>query len=146
MQTLSDRDQINNTIQKLFLYLGEKEWTKLQDEVFTDLLELDLSSFGNEPEPRSSKSFCDELEYRFRELDSVSYTLGPVVIEQEQDEAEVLMTAETTQYKESKKKENLRKYYGKYKLKLQRTDMVWRVSRFLFEIKFVSGNPGLNQK
>jgi hypothetical protein len=46
MVKLSTREEIVETVNKLFVYADNLEWTKLQAEVFTHEVDFDMSSVG----------------------------------------------------------------------------------------------------
>ena len=48
MQSFSDREEIVETINKLFVYTDYQRWDDLQKEVFTEEVLFDMSSLGCE--------------------------------------------------------------------------------------------------
>ena len=48
MSTHSIREEIIETVNKLFVYTDNREWKKLQGEVFTNEVDFDMSSIGGD--------------------------------------------------------------------------------------------------
>jgi len=58
MVTHSIREEIVETVNKLFVYTDSQEWEKLQNEVFTHEVDFDMSSIGGEKKEMTSKVIC----------------------------------------------------------------------------------------
>ena len=140
----TEREQIVETVNKLFVYTDNQQWRKLQDEVFTSQIELNMVSMGApKPERVTSREICYRWEKAFEELDAVHHQAGNYIIEITGDEAKVMAYSIASHYKESAKKEKTREYVGSYDLHLTRSYGDWRIDKFKFNLKYSRGNLAL---
>jgi hypothetical protein len=140
----TEREQIVETVNKLFVYTDTQEWIKLQDQVFTSNIELDMVSMGAErPERLSSREICYRWEKAFEALDAVHHQAGNYIVEIDGDQANVLAYSIASHYKESANKEKTREYVGSYDLHLVKTFGGWRIDKFKFNLKYSAGNLAL---
>ena len=138
------REQIVETVNKLFIYTDNQEWTKLQEEVFTSTIELDMISMGAEKaENVSSREICYRWEKAFEELDAIHHQAGNYLVTISGDEAEVYAYSIASHYKEAAKKGKTREFVGSYELHLNKTHDGWRIDKFKYKLKYSTGNMAL---
>ena len=138
---ITEREQIIETVNKLFIYTDNQEWRKLQDEVFTSEIQLDMVSMGAPRSERvSSREICYRWEKAFEELDAVHHQAGNYIVKISGEEAEVFAYSIASHYKESAKKEKTREYVGSYDLHLEKGLGGWRINNFKFNLKYSTGN------
>jgi hypothetical protein len=139
------REQIVETVNKLFVYTDNQEWTKLQEQVFTDRVELDMVSMGaKKPELVSSREICYRWEKAFKELDAVHHQAGNYIVETDGSQSVVLAHAIAIHYRAAAtKKEQTREYVGSYELHLLNLPHGWRIDKFKFKLKYSKGNLSL---
>ena len=141
---LTLREQIVETVNKLFVYTDNREWIKLQDQVFTASVEVNMVSMGAKaPEQVSSREICHRWEKSFEELDAVHHQAGNYIVDIDGDEANVYAYSIATHYKESAKKEKIREFVGSYDLHIIKTAVGWRIDRFKYDLKYNTGNMTL---
>ena len=144
MSEFTAREQIVETVNKLFVYTDEREWDKLQNEVFDSNIWLDMTSLGGSAEQMSAKAICDMWEAGFKELNSVNHLAGNYLVTMEgEDAAQVYAYATATHYKASAKYGTTREFVGTYDLKLIRNQHGWRINSFTYKLKYITGNPSL---
>ena len=137
----TEREQIIETVNKLFVYTDNQEWTKLQKEVFMANIELDMISMGAEkPEQVSSREICYRWEQAFEELDAIHHQAGNYLVKIIGDQAEVYAYSIATHFKESAKKGKTREYVGSYDIHLSKLSEGWRVDKFKYNLKYSTGN------
>ena len=137
----TEREQIVETVNKLFVYTDNQEWRKLQEEVFTSDILLDMMSMGAQgPERVTAREICYRWEKAFEELDAVHHQAGNYLVKINGEEAEVFAYSITSHYKESARKEKTRKYVGSYDLHLVKGLVGWRIDKFKFNLKYSRGN------
>ena len=144
MSTLTIREQIIETVHRLFIYTDSREWNKLQDEVFTESVLFDMSSLGNEARVTSAKSICETWESGFAGLTAVNHLAGNMLVSVKNEQAEVFAYATATHYKSSATMGKTREFIGTYDLHLIQTDKGWRIDKFKYNLKFMNGNLELN--
>lgn len=140
----TEREQIIETVNKLFVYTDNQEWTKLQEEVFTANIELDMVSMGAEkPEHVSSREICNRWEKAFEDLDAIHHQASNHIVTIDGDKAELYVYCISSHYKESaksSKKGKTREYVGTYDIHLLNSASGWRIDKFKFNLKYSTGN------
>jgi hypothetical protein len=135
------REQIIETVSKLFLYTDNQEWRKLQDEVFTSEIEFDMTSLGAEKiEHVQAREICYRWEKAFEELDAVHHQAGTYVVDIVGNEAQVSAYSIASHYRAAAKKGQTREYVGRYDLHLVRNQGRWRIDRFRYNLRYSTGN------
>jgi hypothetical protein len=137
----TEREQIVETVSKLFVFTDEQKWRKLQEEVFTSEIQLDMVSMGAPGTERvSARKICYRWEKAFEELDAVHHQAGNYIVEINGEEAEVSAYSIATHYKESARKGTTREYVGSYDLHMVKRPDGWRIDKFKFNLKYSTGN------
>jgi len=140
----TEREQIVETVNKLFIYTDNQEWTKLQEEVFTSTIELDMLSMGAEKaENVSSREICYRWEKAFEELDAIHHQAGNYLVTISGDHAEVYAYSIASHYKEAPKKGKTREFVGSYDLHLSKIHGRWKIDKFKYNLKYSTGNMAL---
>lgn len=138
------REEIIETVNKLFVYTDDQEWDKLQEEVFTKEVFLDMSSLGLEAANTTSKEICNNWKQGFSELDAVNHLAGNHLVNiLSDDTAEVFAYATATHYKASAKNGKTREFVGSYNFNVVKTNNGWRISKFKYNLKYINGNTEL---
>ena len=141
---LTEREQIVETVNKLFVYTDNQEWIKLQEEVFTANLELDMVSMGAEkPENTTSREICYRWEKAFAELDFIHHQAGNYIVTIHGYEATVYAYSIASHYREAAKKGKTREFIGSYDLHLIKNQSGWRIDKFKYNLKYSTGNMTL---
>lgn len=140
----STREQIVEIVNKLFVYTDNQEWLKLQEQVFTADIVLDMISMGAQKEETvSAREICSRWEKAFEKLDAVHHQAGNFILDIKEGEAEVIAYSIASHYKESAKKEKTREFVGSYNLHLVRNHAGWRIDKFKYNLKYSKGNMTL---
>ena len=140
MNHFTEREQIIEIINKLFIYTDYREWSKLQEEVLTGYIYFDMSSLGNEASERTAKSICESWDEGFKGLDAVNHLAGNFLITINDDQADVFAYATATHFKNSATKGKTREFVGSYDLHLVNTSVGWRIDKFRYNLKYMNGN------
>ncbi|MCG8309521.1 MAG: nuclear transport factor 2 family protein [Cytophagales bacterium] len=140
----TEREQIAETVSKLFVFTDNQEWIKLREEVFTSDIELDMVSMGAEkPEIVSSREICYRWEKAFAELDAIHHQAGNYLVNVRDNQAEVYAYSIASHYKEAARKGKTREFVGSYDLHLMKTTAGWRIDKFKYNLKYSTGNMTL---
>ena len=140
MVTHSVREEIVETVNKLFVYTDSQEWEKLQNEVFTHEVDFDMSSIGAEKKEMTSKAICGIWENGFKEIDSVNHLAGNYIISIQDATATVFAYATATHYKKSASQGKTREFVGTYDIGLLKQGIGWRINKFKYTLKYSAGN------
>src|SRR5687767_8301381 len=98
METFSNREQIVEVINKLFVYTDFQQWDKLQSEVFTGQVFFDMTSLGGEQMKTTSEHICRIWREGFTGIDAVNHLAGNYLIEITGDTADAFAYATATHY------------------------------------------------
>ncbi len=138
---MTTREEIIETVNKLFIYTDSQNWEALQNEVFTEEVFLDMTSLGGNASDMTSKEICDMWKEGFKDLDAVNHLAGNYLVEKIFDsEAKVFAYATATHFKESALNGKTRDFVGTYDFKLRKTNAGWRLYSFVYNLKYADGN------
>ncbi len=140
MVTHSVREEIVEIVNKLFVYTDNREWEKLQYEVFTHEVYFDMRSMGGVKEELTSKEICEQWENGFRDIDFVNHLAGNYLVDIHDATATVLAYATATHYKKSATNGQTREFVGTYDLGLMKQSLGWRIYKFKYNLKYSTGN------
>ena len=143
MVTHSIREEIVETVNKLFVYTDSQEWEKLQNEVFTHEVDFDMSSIGGEKKELISKAICELWESGFKDIDSVNHLAGNYIVSIQDATATVFAYATATHYKKSASQGKTREFVGTYDIGLIKQSIGWRINKFKYSLKYTTGNMEL---
>jgi hypothetical protein len=144
METHSIKDEIVEIVNKLFVFADNREWEKLQNEVFTQEVEFDMSSLGGEKKELTSKAICELWENGFKDIDSVNHLAGNYIVNVQDTTATVFAYATATHYKKSATNGTTREFVGTYDIGLSKQYIGWRLNKFKYNLKYATGNVDLS--
>lgn len=141
---VSDKIELTELANKLFMYCDARQWQHLLDEVFTPDIWFDMSSAGgNKPQNIKAGDVCKMWADGFAGLDAVHHQGGHYLINIAGDKADIFAYAVATHYKKSAAKGTTRSFVGSYDLKAEVTAKGWRLSQFKYNLKYIGGNISL---
>jgi hypothetical protein len=144
MQIFTTREQIIETVNRLFVYTDNREWQKLQTEVFTPTVHFDMSSLGaGAPKDLTAQEICAMWESGFAGIDAVHHHSGNFLVTVNGGAATVFCYATASHYKAAASQGHTRVFVGSYDLGLQQTASGWRINSFRYNVKYTSGNMEL---
>ena len=140
-QEVSDKIELTELANKLFMYTDAQQWKRLLSEVFCHEVWFDMGN--GEPKNLHAAEICEMWRQGFLGLDAVHHQAGHYLVTIEKDSADIYGYAIATHYKKAATKGNTRTYTGSYDLKAARTDKGWRLSQFKYNLKYIDGNASL---
>jgi hypothetical protein len=140
---MTEREQIIETVNKLFIYTDYQEWDKLQSEVLTESVYLDMSSMGADAAELSAKEICEAWREGFSGLDAVNHLAGNYLVNLDGDRARVFAYATATHYRADAKQGQTRDFVGSYNFELLKDSGSWKISVFKYNLKYTAGNLDL---
>lgn len=144
IELLSDKIELTELANKLYMYCDLQEWQKMLDEVFAEKINFDISNAGGgEPAVMYAKDVCELWRKGFIGLDAVHHQAGHYLITVNKDNADIYAYAVATHFKKEAKKGNTRTFVGNYELKAIRTDNGWRLTQFKYNLKYLDGNTAM---
>lgn len=143
-KAVSDKIELYELANKLFMYVDAQQWDKVLSEVFTEQIWFDMQSAGGgEPKNLSAKDICAMWKEGFSGLDAVHHQGGQYLIDINSTEASIFGYAVAFHYKQSAKNGNTRTFVGSYDLKAAKTNNGWRLNQFKYNLKYIDGNSTL---
>jgi hypothetical protein len=144
-KSISDKLELTELVNKLFMYTDSHAWNKLQEEVFNEMVWFDMSSAGGSaPSNISAQTICEMWEKGFSDIDSVHHQAGHYLVNVNNDLADIYAYCVATHYKNSATNGNTRTFTGSYEIEAIRTSNGWRLSSFKYILKFLDGNIQLD--
>lgn len=141
MEKVTEKFELTQLANKLFMYTDAQDWNRLLSEVFTEMVWFDVSSVGGgDPKKLPAKEIREIWKQGFDGLDGVHHQAGHYLIRFERIEAIIFGYAVAYHYKESATKGKTRSFIGSYDLKAIQTERGWRLSQFKYNLKFIDGN------
>jgi hypothetical protein len=144
MSNFTTREQLIEVVNKLFVYTDYREWQKLQDEVFANLVLFDMSSLGaGEAAEKTAAEICDMWDTGFQGIDAIHHQSGNFMVTVTEDSATVFCYAIASHFKAAATQGNTREFVGSYDIGLTSTEKGWRINAFKYTVKYTSGNASL---
>jgi len=140
----STREEIIETVNKLFNYTDARNWQGLLNEVFTKEVWFDMSSMGGgEPAHLNAEAICRTWEEGLQGINAIHHQGGNYIVTISETMADVFCYAIAIHYKKDAVNGHTREFVGSYELTLQHTDKGWLINRFRYLVKFITGNTDL---
>ena len=138
---ISDKLELTELANKLFMYTDARQWNLLESEVFIETIEFDMQSSSGQPAAQmQATEVCNLWKNGFEGIDAVHHQGGHYLVKVEHDKADIYAYAVATHYKKEAKEGNTRSFTGSYDLKAIKTTHGWRLSHFKYNLKFSDGN------
>jgi hypothetical protein len=142
---ISDKIEITEVINRLFVYTDNRQWESLKSSVFTSMVNLDMTSMGAEGPVRiSAEAICRMWDEGFRDLDAIHHQAGNYLIDVRKDEATAVAYSIASHYKASSENGKTRIFVGNYDLHLIRLASGWRIDELIYHLKYTEGNLSLD--
>src|SRR5215213_3991919 len=141
---LTEKIELQELANKLFMYTDAQDWNKILSEVFTETVWFDMKSAGGgEPKEIPAKEICEMWRKGFEDLDAVHHQAGHYLIDIKGNAAALFGYAMASHFKEKAKKGKTRMFVGSYDLKAIKTGNGWKLNGFKYNLKYIDGNISL---
>ena len=145
LDLLVAKDQIIDTLSKLFVSTDDREWETVQS-CFTDEFELDMTSLaGGEPVRMTPSAITALWEENLRPIEALHHQVGNYQVEPSGNEATVSCYGIATHYRKTESGNNTRTFVGTYDFHLIKHGNRWRIDLFRFNLKYLDGNLELEK-
>ena len=143
LECLWENDKIIETINNLFVYTDNRDWENVK-KCFTDNVYFDMTSTGAEKaEVIKSAQITDVWKEGLKSLQSIHHQAGNYKVEVNENSANAFCYGMAIHYLKTKSGNNSRTFVGSYNFHLTRIDSQWLIDSFRFNLKFIDGNPDL---
>jgi hypothetical protein len=140
---LLEKDKIIETITNLFVFTDNRDWENVK-KCFTDNVFFDMTSTGAEKaEILMPSQITEAWNKGLIPLEAIHHQAGNYKIEVEENTANAFCYGIALHYRKTKSGKNTRTFVGSYNLHLTKIEMHWLIDSFRYNLKFIDGNPDL---
>jgi len=145
LQDLIAKDEIVDTINRLFIGTDSRNWAMVRDAL-APRLHVDMTSLaGGQPAEMAGADLAAAWETGLKPIQAVHHQAGNYRVNVQSDEAEAFCYGTATHYRPTKSGRNVRTFVGSYDFRLARLEGRWRITSFRFNLKYVDGNLELEK-
>lgn len=145
IRTFTETQSVSRTIYDLFIGTDEGDWSKVASCFATKVL-FDMSSLtGEEPQTIDSTQIVRAWESGLQHLEAVHHQVGNLRVDLGDGEATASCYGIAYHYLPNPTGQNTRVFVGSYDFHLSKPDDRWEIDRFRFNLKFIDGNPDLEE-
>lgn len=143
--SFSEREQVVEVLNRLYAHTDARQWDALIDEVFAPEVWMDMTSLGAaQAETLTSRQICEMWDEGFKDLDAVHHQAGNYVIGINGSSATAEAGAIATHYRKAATKGHTRTFVGSYDFKFEKQQGSWRLTSFVYHLKYSEGNMALD--
>ncbi|HEY0743433.1 MAG TPA: nuclear transport factor 2 family protein [Chryseosolibacter sp.] len=146
MEVKTKREAVIELVNKLFIYTDSRQWHLLIKDVFKEKVYFDSSSLDGAPAMELvAGAICDRWREGLKDIDHVHHHTGNFIVDfyNEEVQAKVFCYATASHFKESASRGKTREFVGAYELHASFTDFGWRIDKFRYDLKYITGNTEL---
>lgn len=146
LDALATQAIIDDQVKRLYRYTDNFEWEAMREEVMADSVFFDMSSAGaGSPGVRSAETITNGWDTNYQNLgvDAVNHLVGNIIITPDGNEADVYCLATATLFREAATQGQTFAQTGDYNLHFVRSGDQWLLDEFIYNLRFVEGNPTL---
>lgn len=146
MEVKTKREAVIELVNKLFVYTDSRQWHLLIKDVFKEKVYFDSSSLdGASAGEVTAAAICDLWREGLKDIDHVHHHAGNFVVDfyNEEVQAKVFCYATASHYKKTASRGNTREFVGAYEVHVSFTDFGWRIDKFRYDLKYITGNTEL---
>jgi len=140
---MDDREQIIDVITRLFVGTDQRDWQAVMN-CFERHVQFDMTSLaGGDPATLTSQQIVDGWDAGLDPIQHLHHQAGNFLVDVKGDKAHAFCYAVAYHYRKTKSGRNTRTFVGSYDFDVHRRDKQWRIASFKFNLKFIEGNPNL---
>jgi len=142
---MQEKAAIVGTIDQLFINTDLRDWQKVKG-LFAPKVLFDMTSLaGGAPATLTPQQIVDSWDKGLKPLQAIHHQVGNYVVAVSGNEADAFCYGIASHYLPTKSGRNTRTFVGSYDFHLVKTDGVWWISAFKFNVKYIDGNPDLEK-
>ena len=143
LESILDRTRIIETINRLFIGTDNRDWA-LVKSCFALRVRFDMSSLGaGEPKDLTPDEIVAAWDAGLKPLKAIHHQAGNYLVDVNGSRAEAFCYGIASHYLPNKTNRNTRTFVGSYDFGLLRDDDGWSIDSFKFNLKYIDGNPDL---
>ncbi len=145
MNTVTDRDRVIDTVNRLFIGTDSRDWSAVK-ALFASTVLFDMTSLaGGQPATMTPQEIVNGWDKGLKALTAIHHQAGNFLVDVKDSEAAVFCYGVAWHYLPNKTNRNTRTFVGSYDVHLVVQDAEWKIDRFKFNLKFIEGNPDLEK-
>ena len=143
LESILDRTRIIETINRLFIGTDNRDWEFVKS-CFAPRVRFDMSSLGaGEPKDLTPDEIVAAWDAGLKPLKAIHHQAGNYLVDVNGSRAEAFCYGIASHYLPNKTNRNTRTFVGSYDFGLLRDDDGWSIDSFKFNLKYIDGNPDL---
>jgi hypothetical protein len=140
---LIKKSDVKDTVNRLFIGTDNRDWPAVL-ECFAEHVHFDVSSMtGEAPKEMTAKDIVAGWDEGLKHLEAIHHQAGNFLIDIDQSEAKVYCYGTAWHYLPNQSGRNTRAFVGSYDFGLFYWRGRWKINAFKFNLKFIDGNPDL---
>jgi SnoaL-like protein len=145
MNDTTDKDRIIDTATRLFISTDNRDWSGVKT-LFAPSVLFDMTSLaGGQPVTTMPQEIVDGWDKGLKFLKGIHHQAGNFLVDVGSEEASVFCYGIAWHYLPNRTNNNTRTFFGSYDIHLAKLGGEWKIDRFKFNLKFMDGNPELEQ-
>ena len=134
---------IMRTVIELFVATDERNWNQVE-ACFAEKVIFDMTSIaGGEPQELTGQEIAKGWRTGLQAIDHVHHQVSNFLVDRTAKEANVSCYGIAYHHRNIPNPDNTRTFVGTYDIHLVKTSAGWRIDRFRFNLKFITGNAQL---
>lgn len=145
IEELVERSKIVDVINALFIGTDNRDWPSVK-RCLSPSVRFDMSSAGGgEPTTKTPDEIAALWENGLKPLAAIHHQAGNYIVRVAGSDATAFCYGIASHYLPNATGRSTRTFVGSYDFGLDKTDGVWRITRFKFNLKYVDGNAELEK-
>jgi len=142
---IRNRLAVEDAVVRMFVATDERDWPTLED-CFSNPFTLDMTSMvGGVPAILTPQQVASAWSEGFKPLDAVHHQIGNMRTSLKGDSALVLCHGVALHHRSAAQGLKSRVFVGTYEVQLSEDGGSWRITRLVFNLKFLDGNLKLEE-
>jgi 3-phenylpropionate/cinnamic acid dioxygenase small subunit len=142
---LIEKDRLIDRVTELFVATDARDWSQVQ-ACFADTVHFDQTSLvGGKPVVISPVDITKGWDEGLKPLQAIHHQIGNLQIELDDDQATVRCYGIAYHYLPNRTGKDTRVFVGSYEFKLVKKIDSWKISSFVYKVKFIDGNKELEK-
>lgn len=143
---LVERQEVEDVVVRLFVATDRRDWASVES-CLADMVILDMTSMtGGEPLHLKPADVASAWRLGLASIDYVHHQIGSFQTDVTGNRAAVFLYGIAFHHRgKISSRSKTRTYVGSYDVHLTRTNAVWRIDLFRFNLKFIEGNRELEK-
>lgn len=143
LETIVDQMKVIETINRLFVGTDNRNWALVRS-CFAPRVMFDMSSMGaGEPGQLTPEEIVSAWDAGLKPLRSIHHQAGNYLVDVSGTKADAFCYGIASHYLPNKSNRNTRTFVGSYEFQLLKEGGCWRIAAFKFNLKYIDGNPDL---